>query len=172
MQVRHAGQPGTGHKTIASVSRCYHRVKNERRYRSTCYGISFRRVAALVEAPKEFAADSELQSEVILCPRREVFVDFDLQKDNHTCWEANNGAGTRAHGGRKRGRENGTHMLGQSTPWSARTSLYMISPFPLTFFFGHGLQYDLACDVSWRHLSGGMAHGAEGQRSGGVRVGG
>ena len=42
----------------------------------------------------------------------------------------------------------------------------------LDILLRHGLQYDLACDVSWRHLSGGMAHGAEGQRSGGVRVGG
>ena len=50
-----------------------------------------------------------------------------------------------------------------------------LAPYDLLISLGillrHGLQYDLAYDVSWRHLSGGMTHGAEGERSGGVRVG-
>jgi hypothetical protein len=39
-----------------------------------CYGISFREVAALTEVPKELAADSKLESEVVLCSRLEPFV--------------------------------------------------------------------------------------------------
>jgi hypothetical protein len=41
-------------------------------------------MAALVEALKELAADSELEGEVVLCPRLEPFVEFDLQKHNQT----------------------------------------------------------------------------------------
>jgi len=32
------------------------------------YGISYRKVVALAETPKEFAVDSELESEVVFCP--------------------------------------------------------------------------------------------------------
>jgi len=42
-------------------------------------------MAALTEALKELAADSELESEVVLRPRLEPFVEFDLQKDNQAC---------------------------------------------------------------------------------------
>ena len=44
-----------------------------------CHGISFREMAALAEALKELAADSELESEVVLRPRLEPFVELDLQ---------------------------------------------------------------------------------------------
>jgi hypothetical protein len=37
-------------------------------------------MTALTEALKELAADSELEREVILCPRLEPFVEFDLQQ--------------------------------------------------------------------------------------------
>ena len=50
-----------------------------------CHGISFREMAALTEALKELASHSELESEVVLRPRLEPFVELDLQKDNQTC---------------------------------------------------------------------------------------
>jgi len=96
-------------KTNASVSRCYHWVKNDRTYRSEphCYGISFRELVALAETLKEFAANSELEREVVFCPRLESFVEFDLQKgSSQTCKETDNGGGPRAYGGKKR---DGTH---------------------------------------------------------------
>ena len=69
-------------KTNASVSRYYHwvRVKNDRTYRSRphCYGISFRKVVAPAETPKDFAANTELDSEVVFCPQLGSFVKFDL----------------------------------------------------------------------------------------------
>jgi len=56
-------------------------------------------MAALTEALKELAADSELESEVIFCPRLEPFVEFDLQKDNQTCQGTNEDAHAQAHHG-------------------------------------------------------------------------
>jgi len=64
-----------------------------------CYSISFREMAALTEAFKELAADSELESEVIFCPRLEPFVGFDLQKDNQTCQGTNEDAHAQVHHG-------------------------------------------------------------------------
>ena len=62
-------------------------------------------MAALVRTLKDFAIDGELKSKVVFCPRLDLFVEFDLQKDNQLCDEINNGAGMRAHGGEKRGGE-------------------------------------------------------------------
>ena len=42
-------------------------------------------MTALIEALKEVAADSEFESEVVLRPRFEPFVELDIQKDNQTC---------------------------------------------------------------------------------------
>ena len=42
-------------------------------------------MAALTEALEELAADSELKSEVVSCPRPKPFVEFDLQRDTKTC---------------------------------------------------------------------------------------
>jgi len=50
-----------------------------------CYGISFRQVATLTEAPKELATGSELESKVVFCPGLGPFLEFDLQKDDQTC---------------------------------------------------------------------------------------
>lgn len=82
-------------------------MKNDRTYRSICSSISewSRKADAPVETLKEIAAESELQNEVLFCPQLELFVDFDLQKDNQTCSETNNGVGARAHSGEKRGGE-------------------------------------------------------------------
>ena len=56
-------------------------MKNNRTYLGKhCYGISLREVAALTGALEELAADSELESEVVFCPRLEPFVEFDLQR--------------------------------------------------------------------------------------------
>jgi len=60
-------------------------------------------VAALTEALKELAAHSGLESKVAFCPRLELFVESNLQKDNETFLETNEGA--RAHGREKRGGE-------------------------------------------------------------------
>ena len=101
-------------KTNASVSRFYHWVKNDRTYQSGPhrYDISFRKVAALAETLKEFAADSELEREVVSCPRLESFVEFDLQKgSSETCKETDNGGGPRAHGGEKRDGTHGVVMI-------------------------------------------------------------
>jgi len=153
-----------GIKTNASVSRCYHRVKNVPK---NYYDISFRKVAAVAETLKEFAADSELESDVLLCLRLEPFIGFDLKKDNRTCLETNNRAGARAHREGKRG--GGTHNVG--TIDSEALEHLHLAPYdlliPLDSFRG-GLQYDLACDVPWRGQSGGMARGSK--ESDGVRV--
>ena len=37
-------------------------------------------MTALTEALKELAADSELEGEVVFCPRLEPLVEFDLQQ--------------------------------------------------------------------------------------------
>jgi len=55
---------------------------------------------------KEFAADSELEREVVFCPRFESFVEFDLQNGSSQTWEeTDNCVGPQAHGGEKRGGE-------------------------------------------------------------------
>jgi hypothetical protein len=36
-------------------------------------------MAALADALDELSADGELESEVVMCPRLEPFVEFDLQ---------------------------------------------------------------------------------------------
>ena len=41
-------------------------------------------MTALTKALKELAADSDLESEVVFCPKLEPFLEFDLQKDNQT----------------------------------------------------------------------------------------
>jgi len=41
-----------------------------------CYSVSFREVAALTEALKELATNSELESEVVFCPGPEPFVTY------------------------------------------------------------------------------------------------
>jgi len=42
-------------------------------------------MTALAKALEELTADSKLESEVVLRPRLEPFVELDLQKDNRTC---------------------------------------------------------------------------------------
>jgi hypothetical protein len=43
------------------------------------HGVSLREVPALGDMFKEFSANGELESEIVLCPRLEPFVKFDLQ---------------------------------------------------------------------------------------------
>jgi len=49
--------------------------KTIERAEAPCSRISSRKVDALVEILKEFAADSELQSEVVFCPRDVEMID-------------------------------------------------------------------------------------------------
>lgn len=86
VQVLHTGQDGTRDIKMNRISLLLLSPGEEQSNAPKhCYGISFREVAALTEALKELAADSELEGEVVFCPRLEPFVEFDLQKDNQIC---------------------------------------------------------------------------------------
>jgi hypothetical protein len=43
------------------------------------HGVSPREVPALADTFKELSANGELESEMVLCPRLEPFVKFDLE---------------------------------------------------------------------------------------------
>ena len=78
VQELHAGQDGTGDKTKFISLSLLSSVEEQSNVPKHCYGISFREMAALTGALKELAADSELESEVVFCPRLEPFIELDL----------------------------------------------------------------------------------------------
>jgi len=57
-----------------------------------------------LRSSKKFAADSELESKAVFCPRLEPFVEFDLQKRQP------NVLGVKQWHGRRKGRGNETHV--------------------------------------------------------------
>jgi len=67
-------------------------------------------MTALANALKELSADSELESEVVLRPRLEPFVELDLQKDNRTCEGTNEDARAQAHHGERGHREDARYL--------------------------------------------------------------
>jgi len=85
MQVLHAGQDGTRDKTKPISLSLPSPGEEQSNAPKHCHGISFREMTVLAKALEELSADSELESEVVLRPRLEPFVELDLQKDNQTC---------------------------------------------------------------------------------------
>jgi len=85
VQVLHAGQDGTGDKTMSISLSLPSPGEEQSNAPKHCHGISFREMTALTEAFKELAADSELECEVAFYPRLKPFVELDLRRDNQTC---------------------------------------------------------------------------------------
>ena len=85
VQVLHAGQDGTGDKMVPISLSLPSPGEEQSNVPKHCHGISFREMTALAKALEELSADSELESEVVLRPRLEPFVELDLQNDNRTC---------------------------------------------------------------------------------------
>jgi len=85
VQVLHAGQDGTGDKTMPISLSLPSPGEEQSNALKHCHGISFREMTTLAKALEELSADSELESEIVLRPRLEPFVELDLQKDNRTC---------------------------------------------------------------------------------------
>ena len=129
-----------------------------------CYSVSFQEVAALTEALKELATNSELESKVVFCPGPKPFVTY-RKTTKHVRIQTRTQARRRIIG--KRGVERWdtiTHDVGmiESTCIS----------FPLTFFSRAGLWYNIACDVARCHLGGGISRGCKGEQGSGEGVGG
>ena len=80
VQILHAGQDGTRDKTKRISLSSSSSGEERSNVPKHCYAISFQEVSALTKTFNEFAADSELESEVVF--RHKRFVEFDLQKGN------------------------------------------------------------------------------------------
>jgi len=85
VEILRARQDGTGDKMKPISLSLLSPGEQQSNVPKHCHGISFREMAALTEALEELAADSEFESDVVLRPRLEPFVELDLQKDNQTC---------------------------------------------------------------------------------------
>jgi len=77
MQVLHAGQDRAGDKTKPISLSSPSPGEEQSNVPKHCHSISFREMAALAEALEELAVNDELESEVVLRPRLEPFVELD-----------------------------------------------------------------------------------------------